>query len=140
MNLFFRKAYISIIILLVISSATLFSCYNKLDRAEEKIKELDQEIAELQEVLDSQQKEITGYVTLTGNLNRLLETVYYGSAVPTTEGREKSFTAFSMYYKGDFYIITAGHCVEYNGKKYTDFKFKSNEGNIWMYPSSIICN
>ena len=56
----------------------------------------------------------------------MLETVYYGSAAPVADGREKNFTAFAMYYKDEFYLITAGHCIEYDDIKYTDFKFKSN--------------
>lgn len=130
----FRKFYFLTFILLLFLSAVLFSCYKNINNSGEGIKELSQEIAELQKELESQQKEMAGYITLTRNLNKLLGTVYYGSALPAAEGREKSFTAFSMYYKGNFYIITAGHCVEYNNEKYTSFKFKSNEKNIWIYP------
>ena len=39
-----------------------------------------------------------------------------------------------MFYKDAFYLITAGHCIEYEGIKYTDFKFKSNTKDYWIYP------
>jgi len=42
-----------------------------------------------------------------------------------------------MFYKDDFYLITAGHCIEYEGIKYTDFEFKSNNSRYWIYPELL---
>jgi hypothetical protein len=123
---------LSIIVLIA-----LIGCSNRLSIAERELDELKIEIAQLEEETGKQNEELSKYDTLTGNLNKLLKTVYYGSAVSETEGKGKSFTAFSMFYKGDFYIITAGHCIEYEGIKYTDFKFKSNTESFWKYPKLL---
>jgi hypothetical protein len=132
-----RKTNIIIFTLLIISVVVFPACSNSLSQAEQEIEELKLEIAELQEEIDTRDEEISDHDILTRNLNRLLSTVYYGSATPVTEGREKSFTAFSMYYKEKFYLITAGHCIEYDNIKYTGFKFKSNERSSWIYPELL---
>jgi len=75
---------------------------------------------------------------LIKNLNKLMSTAYFGLAVRADESKsEKSFTAFSMYHNDRFYIITAGHCIEYREFVYTDFGFKSNTDNIWLYPDLL---
>jgi hypothetical protein len=112
-------------------------CSSKLSTAEMEIEDLKLEIAELQEEIDIRDEEISEYGILTGNLNKLLSTVYYGCATPETEGKEKNFTAFSMYYREEYYLITAGHCIEYDGIKYADFKFKSNNKKQWIYPKLL---
>ncbi len=119
---------------LIISLAAATGCSTRLSIAEKEIKDLKIEIAQLEEEAEEQSRQLSDYDILTGNLNKLLTTVYYGSAVPETEGRDKNFTAFSMFYKDNFYLITAGHCIEYEGMKYTDFKFKSNTSSQWIYP------
>jgi len=86
---------------------------------------------------EEQSEQLSDYNILTGNLNKLLTTVYYGSAVPETDVGDKNFTAFSMFYNDAFYLITAGHCIEYEGIKYTDFKFKSNTKTYWIYPELL---
>ncbi len=123
--------------LTVIALMAATGCSTRLSIAEEEIKDLKIEIAQLEEETEKQSDELSDYGILTGNLNKLLTTVYYGYAVPETEGRSKNFTAFSIFYKDDFYLITAGHCIEYNGIKYTDFKFKSNISNFWIYPELL---
>lgn len=133
----YRKIYITCLILLTTILAIGPGCSSKISAAEIEIKDLKLEIAGLQEEIGMQDEEISKYSTLTGNLNKLLSTVYYGSAVPETEGREKNFTAFSMYYREEFYLITAGHCIEYDGIRYTDFKFKSNDKKQWIYPKLL---
>jgi len=125
------------LVLLLVALSTAAGCSSRLSIAEEEIKDLKIEIAQLEEETEKQSDELSDYDILTGNLNKLLTTVYYGSAVPETEGRSKNFTAFSMFYKDSFYLVTAGHCIEYNGIKYTDFKFKSNTSSSWVYPELL---
>ena len=125
------------LVLLLIALGTAAGCSTRLSIAEEEIKDLKIEIAQLEKESEKQTERLSEYDILTGNLNKLLKTVYYGSAIPETEGREKNFTAFSMFYKDNFYLITAGHCIEYEGIKYTDFKFKSNTSSQWIYPELL---
>ncbi|MCK5568003.1 MAG: hypothetical protein KAI62_08815 [Actinomycetia bacterium] len=125
------------LILIVIALTVTTGCLARSNIAEEEIRDLKIEIARLEEETEKQSGQLSDYDILTGNLNKLLTTVYYGSATPETEGREKNFTAFSMFYKDDFYLITAGHCIEYGDIKYTDFKFKSNTSSQWIYPELL---
>ncbi len=125
------------LLLLIIALSTTAGCSARSNIAEEEIKDLKVEIARLEKETEKQGEKLSDYDILTGNLNKLLTTVYYGSATPETEGREKNFTAFSMFYKDNFYLITAGHCIEYGGIKYTDFKFKSNTSSQWIYPELL---
>ncbi|MFC2159129.1 hypothetical protein ACFLQS_00220 [Actinomycetota bacterium] len=121
-----------VIVVFILSAIT--GCSTRLSIAEEEIQNLKIEIAHLVEETEEQSEQLSDYGILTVNLNKLLTTVYYGSAVPETDVGEKNFTAFSMFYKDAFFLITAGHCIEYEGIKYTDFKFKSNTKTYWIYP------
>ncbi|TET51596.1 MAG: hypothetical protein E3J58_01860 [Actinomycetota bacterium] len=132
-----KTQIIFVLILLIIALSTTAGCLARSNIAEEEIKDLKIEIARLEKETEKQGEKLSDYDILTGNLNKLLTTVYYGSATPETEGREKNFTAFSMFYKDNFYLITAGHCIEYGGIKYTDFKFKSNTSSQWIYPELL---
>ncbi|MGM0365986.1 MAG: hypothetical protein ACQEP5_05565 [Actinomycetota bacterium] len=98
---------------------------------------LEHEVRELEEDNLIKDNHISEYEVLISNFNLLLSTVYYGSAVSTIGGKEQSFTAFSMNYGDNYYIITAGHCIEYNGIKYEDFKFKANRSGLWIYPKLL---
>ncbi|MCJ7472394.1 MAG: serine protease [Actinobacteria bacterium] len=122
---------------LIIALTAITGCSTRLSIAEEEIKDLKIEIAHLEKETEEQNEQLSEYDILTGNLNKLLTTVFYGSAAPETEGREKNFTAFSIFYKDNFYLITAGHCIEYEGIRYTDFKFKSNTSSRWIYPELL---
>jgi len=135
----FKKIYIYILVLLFTAATalTLTSCSGRIGRAAEEIEELKMEIAGLSQDIELKEEELQDHYILTGNLNRLLETVYYGSATPVEGGREKNFTAFAMHYREEFYLITAGHCIEYDGIKYTDFRFKSNHRGSWIYPELL---
>ena len=125
---------IFVLIILMIAIGIIVGCSTRLSIAEEEIKDLKIEMAHLEEETEEQSEQLSDYDILTGNLNKLLTTVYYGSAVPETDVGDKNFTAFSMFNKDVFYLITAGHCIEYEGIKYTDFKFKSNTKDYWIYP------
>lgn len=77
------------------------------------------------------------YSYLLNNLNSLLKNVYYGYA-SNDKYILDGFTAFSIYYKDKYYLITAGHCVE-SGEvgKMTSFKFKANFLDEWIYPKLL---
>jgi hypothetical protein len=132
----FKKALI-VILMIAVLVILLPACTGRLSNAEQEVAQLKLEIAELQQDIQLQEEELQDHGILTSNLNILLKTVYYGSAVPIGGGQEKNFTAFGMYYNEKFYLITAGHCIEYDGIRYTDFSFKSNEMNSWIYPKLL---
>lgn len=134
-NFIFLSIITSLIIALLVLTVTYFK---EINRSREIIEYLEVEVEQINK--DNQEKEraVNGYEILTYNLNTMLSTIFYGSAVPSEgKGREKNFTAFSMYYNDNFYLITAGHCIEFDGINYTDFKFKSNSSNIWLYPELL---
>lgn len=133
-----KKSIIIFFITLIITFSLFFtSCKKEFNEAALEIEALKSEIEKLEIESSIKDEEIKTINILTNNLNLLLSTVYYGSAEPIDGGREKNFTAFSMFYKDEFYLITAGHCIEYDGIKYTNFKFKPNSTGTWIYPELI---
>jgi hypothetical protein len=132
----FRKAPI-IILIICILTILLPGCSGRISQVEQEVAQLKLEITELQQDIELKEEELQDHGILTRNLNLLLKTVYYGSAVPIEEGQEKNFTAFAMYYKESFFLITAGHCIEYDGTRYADFSFKSNDSKRWINPKLI---
>lgn len=95
---------------------------------------------DLQNKVNSQEEVIVKYQNLISNLNELLDNVYYGYG-SNSNWESDGFTAFSIEYKGKYYIITAGHCVHYklgnidNGL-YTTLKIKDDDGK-WIYPKLL---
>lgn len=82
--------------------------------------------------------ELKKYKYLLDNFNSiLLKTIYYGTAESESGGSGHSFTAFSLFYKEKFYLITAGHSIEMDGVKYKNFKFKPNYRDIWLTPELL---
>ena len=69
---------------------------------------------------------------LLDDMNTLLSHAYIGAS--TAEQSAYTFTAFSIEYKGNYYIVTAGHCVEDNYGQEGTFKFKANLSDEWVYP------
>ena len=80
--------------------------------------------------------ELKSYRALLDNLNELLGNVYYGYA-SNDNWILDGFTAFSLEYKDKYYIITAGHCVENEDGKFSNFKFKANFSDEWIYPKLL---
>ena len=132
-----KSIIIFFIILIIIFSLFFTSCKKELNEAALEIEALKSEIEKLEIESSVKDKEIKKINILTSNLNLLLSTVYYGYAEPVGGGREKNFTAFGMFYKDEFYLITAGHCIEYDEIKYTNFKFKPNSAETWISPELI---
>ena len=87
---------------------------------------------ELQSQNSQLQLELKSYRALLDNLNELLSNVYYGYA-SNDNYIQDGFTAFSLEYNNKYYIITAGHCVENENGKFSNFKFKANFSDKWIY-------
>jgi len=126
------------LILALVFFLTLFLIQTRENQLlETMVSELEEEMVELERINSLKEEQIKEYQILISNFNLLLSTVFYGSAVSTTDHKEQSFTAFSMNYGDNYYIITAGHCVEYDGIRYTDFKFRANNSSRWLYPQLL---
>lgn len=95
---------------------------------QESIKDLENQISELK-------GEPEKLRSIINNFNKLLRNVYIGSADP--KELAYTFTAFSIEYKGKYYLITAGHCVKDNFGKEGKFKFKANFSDEWIYPELL---
>ena len=124
--------------------------YIPLEKYESKVSELEEaniiidtnaiEIVDLKEELNLTEDQLEKYNNLIDSLNDLLSNVYYGYA--SNENWESDgFTAFSIEYKGKFYLITAGHCVHYKDDKidagvFTKIKVKNFKGD-WIYPKLL---
>ena len=149
-----------LIIVFIISILLLCGCnkyipieeHNKLQEEYNQLKEdshttevkLYSELSQKEEKLRLSQEEVKGYENLIDNLNELLSCIYYGWA-SNQNWESEGFTAFSIEYKGKFYLITAGHCVHYKDDKidtgvYTYFKFKANFSDEWVYPELLTYN
>jgi len=126
-NIIFIMLFITLTLLLTSCSKEFNGTGNKNNSPESTLSNLKIEIAQKDEELEKTD-------TL---IDKLLSTVYYGYAEPVGEGDKKNFTAFGMFYKDDFYLITAGHCIEYNGIEYTNFKFKLNGSQTFLYPKLL---
>lgn len=131
-----KKTYIIFVILFL--TILLVGCKNDISTNVETI--IKTKIVEDTSKIDELEAEIEKYKSLLSNLNELLGNVYYGYA--SNENWESDgFTAFSLKYKGKYYIITAGHAVHYKDDKidtglYTTIKFKQGSGD-WIYPELL---
>ncbi|MDD5621783.1 MAG: hypothetical protein PHQ09_01310 [Actinomycetota bacterium] len=114
-------------LLVIIREKNLCDARNEIDSLKSALSDLEVKIVEKDEKLKNNN-------ILINNSNILLSTVYYGTAEQIGEGPGKNFTAFSLFYKDKFYLITAGHCIEYEDLKYTNFKFKQNNSESFIYP------
>lgn len=97
-------------------------------------------VVEYVEVEDTScQEEVEKYRSLVASLNDLLKNVYYGYASNDSYILD-GFTAFSIDYRGEYYIVTAGHCIENKDGKFYNHKFKANYSKNWVYPKLIDYN
>jgi len=95
---------------------------------QELIEDLEKQINEMKD----EPEKLRNFIN---NFNKLLKNVYIGSADPNELAY--TFTAFSIEYKGKYYLITAGHCVKDNFGKEGKFKFKANFSDEWIYPELL---
>ncbi|MBM3706051.1 MAG: hypothetical protein FJW66_05950 [Actinobacteria bacterium] len=106
---------------------------SQIEALEEKLSEKN--IKNLEEQIERLEKDPEKLRKLLYSINDLLKYVYIGSSIE--EGHGYTFTAFSIEYKGKYYIVTAGHCVNDNYGKEGLFKFKANFSDAWIYPELI---
>jgi hypothetical protein len=135
-----KKLIILLAVLITAFSLLLSFGGKKLYDVVIEIDSLKSELSNIEIKIAEKDKELKSYNTLINNSNILLSTVYYGTAELTEGGPDGTFTVFSMFYKDNFYLITAGHCIEYNDLKYTKFKFKSNSSGTYIYPKLLDYN
>lgn len=138
-----KKTFLNYIIIIILSTAVIvlsIVLYTTLARLEDdsRLSEtLEQQVSELERQQSDYLEKIRYSDILINNFNDLIASVYYGEAVEEGTEKVKNFTAFSLYNGNDFYLITAGHCIEYEGTKYKDFRFKANNKDIWIQPELI---
>ena len=135
-----RKITFFYIVLIIAFTLLITGCKNSLYPGGPDNQDLESEISRLETEFDVKNQQIKEFGIIIKNFNLLSSTVYYGTAEPVGGGPKKNFTAFGMMYKDEYYLITAGHCIEYDGIEYTDFGFKSNLSGIWVYPELIDYN
>jgi hypothetical protein len=130
------------LLLIIISFSALF--FVMLKKTSDKVQyygsqvlQLSAEITGMSDSIDRRISEKSSAELLLNNTNRILSTVYFGTADVGEKKEAKDFTAFSMLYNEKFYIITAGHCVEMDKEKYSNFKFKSNKSGNWVTPELL---
>lgn len=86
-------------------------------------------------IIEEDKSKISEYEYLLNNYSLIsLNTIFTGAADYKERENARAFTAFSLYYKDKFYIITAGHSVDYEDIKYDNFRFKKQNRDNWIYP------
>lgn len=120
----------------LISSLTSFFVLKNLTKQisvfNNKLSDIYLYITKLNEDYNQGTSKLSSAELLMNNMNLILSTVYFGTADTNELERTKDFTAFSLMYKKKYYIITAGHCVEMDGEKYRNFKFKANNKDYFI--------
>jgi len=87
---------------------------------------------------ENTEEKVQKYEYLFDNYN-LIEsnTIFSGAADLNDKENARLFTAFSIFYNSEFYIITAGHSVEFEGIKYENFKLRKQGKEDWLYPELL---
>ena len=80
------------------------------------------------------QEELNSYKSLIDNLNELLGYVCYVYQLKS-DGSSSWGTGFSMEYKNEYYLITAGHVVDNEYGYFPDLGFELNDS--WVYPELL---
>ena len=108
-----------------------FSKYNS------NISNLANKVSVLDKDFNERMAKLNGSELLLNNMNRIISTIYYGTADNDVRKEVKDFTAFAMMYKEKYFLITAGHCIEFEGEHYKNFKFKANDAADWINPNLV---
>jgi hypothetical protein len=109
----------------------------KFNKYNSNISTLSSEVSVLEKDFKEQMAKLNGSELLLSNMNRIVSTVYFGTADNDIREEVKDFTAFAIMYKEKYYLLTAGHCIEYEGKHYKNFKFKANDAKDWINPDLV---
>ena len=136
-NIFFT-VLLSIIIIML-SLVIFITWYNTslLRQYQQDLSSLSGSFADIDNKLNERTTRLSSAELLLNNTNRILSTVYFGTADIDERKEVKDFTAFSIIYKDRFYLITAGHCIEFENIKYKNFKFMANNGRTWVTPELL---
>jgi hypothetical protein len=126
-----------IIILVVVLSLLLSGIYSGIGTYSKTLNNLASSYASINKELDERTAHLSTAELLLDNTNRILSTVYFGTADIGEKEEAKDFTAFTMLYNKKFYLITAGHCIELGEEKYSNFKFKANNKSYWLHPKLL---
>ena len=132
--------FIVVAIFIALSLILLFEKRNitsQIDAYNNNLSSISGYVLKLNEELKIRASRLSSAELLMNNTNLILSTVYFGTADIDEQVGAKDFTAFSIMYKNKYYLITAGHCIEMDGKKYKNFKFKANNKKDFMSPKLI---
>lgn len=110
---------------------------SKIDSCKHELTKIANTMDKINIVAKDEFERINSPDLLLDNINMILTTLYYGTADKGDVKEDKNFTGFSMQYNDKFYIITAGHCIEFDGQKYNNFKFKPSKGENWLKPELL---
>lgn len=124
-----------ILLSVIIFTAILFIVISEnliANRYRTELLNVQQEINDLKKNNEEKNKKINESEYFLKNINVIETTIYFTTADPLIGEIKENFTSFSIFYESKFYLITAGHCIEENGYKYTNFKFQSNNSNNWI--------
>ncbi|MHB8277991.1 MAG: hypothetical protein ACYDIA_10120 [Candidatus Humimicrobiaceae bacterium] len=110
---------------------------NRINYYSQEISNLSNSFAGIDEAINQRFAKLSSAELLLNNTNKILSTVYFGTADIGEHEEAKDFTAFAMLYENEFYLITAGHCIEMDGEKYENFKFKANKSKSWIMPELL---
>jgi len=78
---------------------------------------------------------IKGYENEIPNLNKNINNVYLGISIDNFNIFR--FTAFSVEYKNNYYLITSGHSITDKNKVIENIKFISNNCDTYIYPELL---
>ena len=129
--------FVIIIVISVVFFHGLKIASVKVDLYSQEISKMSISMSKVNDTISQGFLKLNSAELLLNNANKILSTVYFGTADKGEHKEAKNFTAFAMKYNDKFYLITAGHCVEIDGEKYENFKFKSNKSEQWVRPQLL---
>jgi hypothetical protein len=101
----------------------------------EREKQLEDELSNVKQLLEDSVIEASNYKYILDNLNELLSNTYY-----VYQEKDDGYvwaTGFSIQYNDRYYLITAGHVVEYEHGIFKNLGFKANFSDTWIYPELL---
>ena len=132
-----KYVIISVLILVFLTASILIlfefmQASDQFKKYRDDVSSLSNTIKIMDENLMQKTSRSNGAELFLDNTNKILSTVYYGTCDTEELEEARDFTAFSLMYKDEFYVLTAGHCVEMDGERYENFKFKANNKDSFM--------
>jgi V8-like Glu-specific endopeptidase len=127
------------VITIMLALILFITCYNAVlvRQYQKDLTGLASSFADIDSTINERTARLSSAELLLNNTNRILSTVYFGTADTDERKEAKDFTAFSIIYKDKYYLITAGHCIEYENIKYKNFKFIANNSRTWLAPGLL---